>query len=113
MRDLVNYRMAAGQYVLCEGETPVAGPVDEIAVALDAVTGTVHKVGSVEVVNAWAKTTREAYGTIGRHDMAADTQVVSGRLPIEEVHALMGNVSYGKEFLRKLQAGELQEEPRK
>lgn len=108
-----NYRLNCGQYVLHSGDTPIGRVLDEVAIAVDRDGPVMHKHGPRETVEAWANSARErlrSQGGMGA-EMAENLVVLCGRFPVGELNKLLVSTGYIEEFMRKLEAGEMQQEP--
>lgn len=88
------YRFINEKYVLHDEGEPIGKPLDEVAIALDKDSGTLHKHGSPEYVEKWCKAARMKFRTHGYHDMAAQLVVISGRFPIEEINRCISISGY-------------------
>ena len=106
-----NYRLNCGQYVFHDGDTPLYAPHDEIALAFDRESGTLHKHGPVEKVAAWHSEAVRKFRAAGFDDMADELVMISGRFPVEEINKCINNSTYPQRFYQKLMAGEIRQEP--
>lgn len=115
-----HYELNCGQYVLHNGDKPIGPVLNEVAIAFDRESGTLHKHGSVENVQAWVdksqKRLREsatASGSLGDlvAKMANDLVIVSGKFPVEEVNRCLSTSGYVLRMVEKLQQGQIGQEP--
>ena len=87
--------------------SPLLGPRghirhNEIAVAFDASTGTLHRHGAKSTVEPWAEKQRATLTRAGLHDMANDLTVVSSaHFPIEELNKMLSITGYCRQFALK------------
>jgi hypothetical protein len=104
---LYQYRLSGGQYVLCEGGIPKSAPVDEISMAIDRASGTLHKHGDPAWVQQWAKTAQAQFRSVGFNEVADDLVVVTGRFPLDEINRCLDTTTYVATFYERLTKGEI------
>ena len=104
----IQYRFNCGQYVLHEGDDPIAAPRDNIALAFDKISGTLHKHGEPENVKTWHANAVKRYMDAGFDDMASDLIVIEGRFPLDELNKCISTSGYVARMYEKLLAGQLQ-----
>lgn len=107
---LPNYRMNGRHYVLHRDETPVGPPLMEVALALDAEDGILHKHGNPEAVNAWARDAQSrlrAQGDIGV-EMADQIKVITGRFPVDDLNRCITHSGYVGVLYRRMMLGQLE-----
>jgi len=114
-----HYELNCGQYVLHNGDKPIGPVLDEVAIAFDRESGTLHKHGSVENVQAWVDKSQQrlresaSAGGLGRlaAQMADDLVIVTGKFPVEEVNRCLSTSGYVLHMVEKLQRGQIAQEP--
>jgi hypothetical protein len=99
------FALNCGQYVLHADDAPVSRVLDEVAVCLDKDSGTRHKFGDPDVVNAWCKKNQDAFRAAGHHDMADDLVVIQGRFTLEDINKVIDNSSYAFTLYQKVMNG--------
>lgn len=113
-----NYRFICGQYVLHRGDSPVSAPTDEVALALSAESGLLHKHGKPETVLQWAAQARRQL-SVHRGDksaeenalareMALDIVVLQGRFALEDLNRCITSSGYAGTLYKAAKAGTLQ-----
>lgn len=100
-----HYQLNAGQYVLMNGAEPVGPLLDEVALALDKDSGTLHKHGNPESVSAWVAQARAKFKAIGYGDLANNLVMVSGKVPLDELNRCLSTTGYAGILYGKLLAG--------
>lgn len=101
---LPEYRRVLGKYVLvdCTDESDLAGShktileTDVAAIAFDRESGTLHKHGSPELVESWARSARQRLRDKGFDDMADDIVSICGMIPVEELNKAISISGYCK-----------------
>lgn len=106
-----HYRLTCGQYVLHDGDEPIGAVLDEIALAFDRDSGTLHKHGPVDLVSAWHANAQQRYRAAGLDDLAEPLVMVAGRFPLEDLNRCISASGYVGRFYQRLLAGEIQQEP--
>lgn len=106
-----NYQLNCGQYVLHCGDKPVGAVQDEIAIAFDRDSGTLHKHGSPAMVQEWTSRTQKKLRDGGMTEMADDLVIICGKFPLEELNRCIGNTGYILTMVDKLQRGLIAQEP--
>ena len=96
------YRFINEKYVLHDEGEPIGQPLDEVAIALDKDSGTLHKHGSPEYVEKWCKAARMKFRSHGYHDMATQLVVISGRFEIEEINRCISISGYAGKFYERI-----------
>lgn len=66
---------------------------------------TMHKHGSPELVNRWARIARSKYTKHGLSDMAKEIVVIEGKFPVEEINKVIEITGYIKKFYEKFSCG--------
>lgn len=112
-----NYRMICGQYTLHRGDTPVQAPMDEVALAIDIDSGTLHKHGKPESVRKWVFHTKQKLGEgifglppeerAVRHEMISALVVLQGRFELEDLNKCLAISGYAGRLYQQAQAGKL------
>lgn len=105
-----HYQLNAGQYVLMQGDTPVGSLLDEVALALDRESGTLHKHGSAESVSAWLTQARAKFQAVGYRDLANNLVMVCGKFPLDELNRCLSTTGYVGVLYGKLLAGQVAQE---
>ena len=100
-----NYRLNCGQYVLHQGETPVGRVLDEVALAMDRVDGTMHKHGDPTWVRQWHERMQTKLRESGNGELADDLVVLQGRFPLEEINRCLTTSGYALKLYRTAQDG--------
>ena len=107
----LRYEIINGSYCLVDGdedpncitnERDILFMTDKVAIAFDLETGTLHKHGSLEIVNQSAEDAREIYRQVGLEDMSNDIIVMSGDFPVEEINKCISTSGYCKRLYEKL-----------
>lgn len=106
-----HYRMNCGQYVLHDGEDPIGPVMDEVAIAFDLESGTLHKHGSPEMVRAWCKKSSDKLIQAGFPEMAGDLVVIAGRFPVEELNKCLSITGYVRRMYDRASSGEISSQP--
>lgn len=112
-----NYRLICGQYTLHRGDAPVQAPMDEVALAIDIDSGTLHKHGKPESVHRWVADAKQKLSA-GLHEASADERalrremisalvVLQGRFELEELNKCLVISGYAGRLFQKAQAGKL------
>lgn len=110
------YELRNGSYYLFDlseapsrltGERTIRLMTDEVAIAFDRDTGTLHKHGAPERVDAWAATARQAYRDSGFDEQAAALVVISGAFPVDEINACLAGTGHVLKLFDRLQRGEV------
>jgi hypothetical protein len=111
----LEYVLEHGSYVLYDMDTEPSGLTgnreilhccDEVAIAFDRDSGTLHKHGDPARVMAWADQARAKLRQVPGGNVLADALVViSGKLPLEEVNKCLAITGYCAIMARRLQAG--------
>ncbi|KWA84063.1 hypothetical protein WL29_22110 [Burkholderia ubonensis] len=98
----VHYELNCGQYVLFVNGRPVSSILDEVAICLDKASGTRHKHGDPDMVNAWCKKTQDAFRSNGLDEMANDLVVIQGRFTLEDLNKVVDNTTYAATLYQKV-----------
>jgi hypothetical protein len=107
----LRYEIQHGSYYLLDRTKPrsalspqpeVRLMADEIALAFDRESGTLHKHGKPETVELWATGARKTFRDGGFPDMAEDIIVMSGKFPIEELNKCLECTGYCLDLYKKL-----------
>lgn len=96
------YRFINEKYVLHDEGEPIGQPLDEVAIALDKDSGTLHKHGSPEYVEKWSKAARMKYQSCGCNDMATQLVVISGRFSLEDLNRCISISGYAGKLYKRL-----------
>ena len=106
-----NYQLNCGQYVLHADDKPIGAVLDEVAIAFDRESGTLHKHGSPEMVQGWLSLTQKKLRDGGMDEMANDLMLVCGKFPLEELNRCLTHSGYVLRMVDKLQRGLIAQEP--
>lgn len=98
-----HYQTNCGQYVLFNGDTPVRGPLDEVAIAFDKESGTLHKHGAPEMVSRWLNDAQAKFRAAGFDDMAGSLVMICGRFTLEDLNQAISCSGYIGVMYEKLQ----------
>jgi hypothetical protein len=107
----LRYVLKAGSYYLYDmGEPPSRATgerrfrlkTDDIALAFDQRTGTLHQHGSPTRIQSWAAHARRRLRAAGAQEAANDIVVVSGPLPVDEVNRCLHVAGYCRRLLGRL-----------
>lgn len=105
------YKLNCGQYVLHDGEDPIGPCLDEVAIAFDKESGTLHKHGNPEWVAKWHQETQAKFRQAGFDDMADALIVITGRFDLEDLNRCLSTSGYVARLYQRLLAGEAQPQP--
>jgi hypothetical protein len=113
----LEYQLNCGQYVLYADGKPTTAPQDEIALALSAEAGVLHKHGKPEMVAQWVAQTREKLlraaegNTIADRRiceaMARDLVVLQGRFLLDELNKCITCSGYVARLYEQAKVGTL------
>jgi hypothetical protein len=106
-----NYRLNCSEYVLHKGDAPVGPLLQEVALAFDAESGTLHKHGAPAMVSKWAEDTSLKLRNVGAADLANALLVISGRFPLPALNKCLTASGYVGVFYAELRAGVHKELP--
>lgn len=109
--DEYNYQLNCGQYVLHLGDKPVGAVMDEVSIAFDRESGTMHKHGKPESVQAWLAQAQKKLRSAGAYDMANDLVIITGKFPLQELNNCLTTSGYVMRMVDQLQRGLLTQEP--
>ena len=107
----LHYQLKSGSYYLYDmGDTPSVATgerrwrlkTDNVAIAFDVSTGTVHQHGSPARIQSWALGARRRLRAEGAQAAANDIVVVSGPLPVEEINNCLRIAGYTRRLYRRL-----------
>lgn len=107
----LQYQLKSGSYYLYDmGDAPSVATgerrwrlkTDNVAIAFDASTGTVHQHGSPARIQSWALGARRRLRAEGAQAAANDIVVVSGPLPVEEINNCLNIHGYCRRLFRRL-----------
>ena len=99
------YRINGGQYVLHDGDDPIGPLLEEVAIAFDRESGTLHKHGSPEMVENWVKNARQKFNDAGYDKFADDLVTISGKFPLEDLNKFLTHTGYiGLYFKRQMES---------
>lgn len=101
-----HYRLNCGQYVLHDGDMPIHEPLDEIAIAFDRQSGTLHMHGEPEMVEKWLKNAKQRFQAAGFNDMANDLMIISGRFELDDLNRCLSTTGYIGRLYERIQRGE-------
>lgn len=101
------YKLNDGQYVLYDGEDPIGPCLEEVAIALDKASGTLHKHGDPALVAKWFQHTQAKFRAAGFDDIADDLVVISGRFALEDLNRCISTSGYAGRLYQRLLAGEV------
>ena len=105
------YRIEHGSYYLSDVSIPTNKTsgyrdtilmTDEVAIAFDKESGTLHKHGAPENVEKWASNARAKLIAAGAPDMAADIVTITGKFPVDELNKCLTHSNYLLRMLEKL-----------
>lgn len=111
MRNELNYQLNCSDYVLHEGDKPIRAITQEVALAFDRESGTLHKHGAPEMVQNWFSKTRSRLIDCGFQNMADDLVLITGRFPVEELNKCLSCSGYVLRMYENLQEGKLLPQP--
>lgn len=103
-----HYKMNCGQYVLHDGADPIGPVMDEVALAFDCESGTLHKHGSVAMVSKWHETAQAKFRAGGFADMADQLLMIAGRFPLEDLNRCLSTSGFVARLYERLRRGEVQ-----
>ena len=106
-----NYQLNCGQYVLHNGDKPVGAVMDDVAIAFDRESGTLHKHGAEAMVQEWVTRAQAKFRAAGFDGMADDLVIVTGKFPVEELNRCLTTSGYVLRMVDKLQRGLIGQEP--
>lgn len=106
-----NYRLNCTEYVLHQGDTPVGPLLQEVALAFDHESGTLHKHGAPDLVKTWARETALKLKEAGAEDLVSGLLVITGRFPLAELNRCLSTSGYVGLFYKQLCEGRILEEP--
>lgn len=91
------------RYVLMRDGEPHGEPLEEVAIAFslppeEGGMYTMHKHGSVELVEKWLKTAQQRYREAGFSDMSDELMMVVGRFDLEPLNRVLDTTGYLKRF---------------
>ena len=107
----LQYQLKSGSYYLYDmGDAPSVATgerrwrlkTDNVAIAFDVSTGTLHQHGSPARIQSWALGARRRLRADGAQEAANDIVVVSGPLPIEEINRCLKIRGYSRKLLSRL-----------
>lgn len=107
----LQYELKAGSYYLYDrrdppscatGERRFRLKTDNVAIAFDASTGTVHQHGTPMRIQSWAIGARRRLRAAGAQEAANDIVVVSGPLPVDEINNCLHIAGYCRRMVRRL-----------
>jgi len=76
--------------------------IDEVAIAFDKETWTLHKHGRKEYVEKWFNKTIKIFKKAGFIDMANNMVMISGKFPVEELNRCLDTTGYIQIMCKKL-----------
>lgn len=99
--NMFHYEKSGSKYqMMCDRE--LIAEMDEVAVAYDLQTFTMHKHGCPELVTAWVETARQAFVTADMFEMAEDlAMIVSDDWDLEDLNRIVNNTGFLKSFVEK------------
>ena len=99
------YKLNAGQYVLHDGDQPIGQVLDEVAIAINRASGTLHRHGDPQMVSKWLADTQGKLRRGGYHDMADDLVMISGRFELEDLNRCLNITGYAGRLYKRLVNG--------
>lgn len=99
-----HYRLNGDHYVLHDGDTPIGEPLNEVAIALDAESGTLHKHGAPVHVAKWLEKAKRRFIQGGFPDMARDLVMIEGRFPLEDLNRCLSTSGFAGRLYARIQA---------
>lgn len=106
-----NYQLNCGQYVLHDGDKPIGPVMDDVSIAFDRESGTLHKHGAAAMVQGWVAAAQAKFRAAGFDEMANDLVIVTGQFPLEELNRCLTTTGYVLKMVAKLQRGLIGQEP--
>ena len=103
MEDEYNYKTNCGQYVLHKGDKPIGPLLDEVSIAFDKESGTLHKHGSREMVERWADNAKSKFRESGFGEMADDIVVITGAFDLNDINRCITTSGYIGVLFARLQ----------
>lgn len=97
------YKTNCGQYVLHRDDKPIGPLLDEVSIAFDSASGTMHKHGDPQMVSRWLENTRKKFIDSGFPDMADDLVILTGRFELKDLNAFISTSGYIGRFYQRLQ----------
>jgi hypothetical protein len=99
-----SYTLNCGQYVGNRDGHPVTAPMDEVAIALDAVEGFLHKHGDPVMVRQWVANCQRRLSEASAGELASQIVVISGRFALDDLNRCLTTSGYaGLLYERALQ----------
>jgi hypothetical protein len=107
----LEYKLKGGNYHLYDltstvskvtGEHRLRLKTDNVAIAFDRRTGTLHEHGSPLRIHSWASNTRRRLRAAGAYESAEDIVVVSGPLPVDEINKCLAIQGYCRSMFNRL-----------
>lgn len=99
-----HYRLNGDHYVLHDGEDAIGEPLDEVAIALDAESCTLHKHGDPAYVTKWIDKARKMFIQGGFPGMAKDLVMIQGRFTLEDLNRCLSTSGFAGQLYKRIQA---------
>lgn len=106
-----HYKTNCGQYVLHDGDTPIGRVLDEVSLALDCETGTLHKHGAPDMVAKWHHEAQAKFRAAGFPDMAEQLVVITGRFELDDLNRCLSTTGFVGRLYERLLQGEAKSLP--